>query len=207
MAKENFFDIAYSLSDTEETRKMYDRWAKVYDKDLTDGEYQQPARCAAALKAVLPDENATILDVGCGTGLSGLALKEAGYSSIDGCHLSQGMLDKAADLDLYGRLFTCDLNKPPLDARDGMYDAVTAVGVFSFGHIEPDAIDELRRVTKLGGYIVIGLNDHYYEEGSLTEKLKVLEDTLEISILSQEHGEHIPANDLKGWVITIRKVH
>jgi len=205
MSDENFFEIAYSLKDTEETRAMYDRWAKVYDRDLTDGEYQQPARCAAALRGHVSSTDLTVLDVGCGTGLSGLALKNAGYHAIDGCDLSQGMLDRAAELEIYGRLFTCDLNQPPLDVDVGAYDAVTAVGVFSFGHIMPEAVEELLRVTKPGGAIIIGLNDHFYEEGTLTAKLEELETSGHLKIIKREHGDHIPKNDLKGWVLTLAK--
>ncbi|MGI9351089.1 MAG: class I SAM-dependent DNA methyltransferase [Rhizobiaceae bacterium] len=206
MAEENFFEIAYSLKDVDETRAMYDRWAEVYDRDLQEGEYQQPKRCAQALENQLPNREARILDVGCGTGLSGLALKQAGYGNIDGCDLSQGMLDKAKKLEVYGRLFACDLNHPPLDADNNQYDAVTAVGVFSFGHILPDAVDELLRITKPFGTVVIGLNDHFYEEGSLTDKLEVLQNENRLKIISREHGDHIPANDLKGWVLTLKKL-
>jgi len=205
LPEENFFEIAYSLKDADETRAMYDRWAEVYDRDLQDGEYQQPSRCAATLKTQVEDKSITILDVGCGTGLSGMALKDQGFTTIDGCDLSQGMLDKSDALGIYGRLFTCDLNQPPLDVRSDAYDAVTAVGVFSFGHILPDAVDELLRVTKPGGIIIIGLNDHYYEEGSLTRKLEALEADQSLTILSREHGDHIPANDLKGWVLCLKK--
>lgn len=202
---ENFFDKAYSVKSTEETRAMYDRWSKVYDQDLKSGDYQQPVRCAGALKTQLHDASAAILDVGCGTGLSGLALREAGYTQIDGCDLSNGMLEKAAALGIYKRLFACDLNKPPLDAADTSYDAITAVGVFSFGHVMADAVDEFLRVLKSGGILVIGLNDHFYEEGSLTKKLESLEGSGQLEILKREHGEHIPKNDLKGWVLTMKK--
>ncbi len=205
MTEENFFNIAYSVKSVEETQAMYDRWAQVYDRDVQSGEYQQPTRCAAAIKAVNDDSGIKILDVGCGTGLSGLALVEAGYTHVDGCDLSQGMLDKAQALNIYGRLFSCDLNLPPLDVGDETYDAITAVGVFSFGHIHPDAVDELLRMLKSGGTIIIGLNDHFYEEGSLTQKLEQLESSGRITITKQEHGDHIPGNDLKGWVITLQK--
>jgi len=206
MNKENFFEIAYSLKNSEEARAMYDRWAQVYDQDLGNGEYQQPIRCANALSSQLDDNTITILDVGCGTGLSGIALAELGYKNIEGCDLSKGMLDKAGELKIYDRLFTCDLNKPPIDTRDESYDAVTAVGVFSFGHIMPDAVDELLRVLKRTGTLIIGLNDHYYDEGSLTKKLDQLANTKKLKIIKQEHGEHIPGNDLKGWVLTLKKV-
>ena len=206
MADKNFFEKAYSLKNTKETREMYDQWSKVYDHDLGKGEYQQPARCAKALAAQVTYKDISILDVGCGTGLSGLALKEIGFDQIDGCDLSQGMLDKAKKLKLYNKLFTCNLNKPPINAKSKQYDAVTAVGVFSFGHIMPDAVDELLRVLKQNGTLVIGLNDHYYEEGSLTKKLKELKTSKVLEIIDQEHGEHIPGNDLKGWVITIKKL-
>ncbi len=205
MAKENFFDIAYTLSTSDEAKAMYDRWAAVYDQDLKNGDYQQPARCAAALVAQQPDGDIHILDVGCGTGLSGLALRDVGYAKIDGCDLSKGMLEKAGTLGLYEKLFACDLNQPPLPVQDENYDALTAVGVFSFGHIMPDAVDELLRITKTGGTIIIGLNDHFYEEGSLTAKLESVENEGKLSIINREHGDHIPANDLKGWVLTLRK--
>jgi len=206
LAEENFFESAYILKSAEETVKMYDRWAEVYDRDLGNGEYQQPVRCADALFKVLSDSQAKILDVGCGTGLSGLALREKGYADLDGCDLSQGMLDKASKLEIYNRLFTCNLNEPPLDVKDGAYDAVTAVGVFSFGHIMPEAVEELLRITKPGGRIIIGLNDHYYDEGSLTKKLDELEAAKTLAIVKQEQGAHIPGNDLMGWVLTLRKI-
>ena len=205
MPNENFFEIAYKLENTDETRAMYDRWASVYDRDLKEGEYQQPARCAEALRKHSPNHNLKVLDVGCGTGLSGLALNHYGFENIDGCDLSQGMLDQANALEIYGRLFTCDLNHPPLDVSNNLYDAITAVGVFSFGHIMPEAIDELLRILRPGGTIIIGLNDHYYEEGSLTQKFENLELKGSLKIINREHGDHIPKNNLKGWVITLEK--
>ena len=205
MAEKNFFDTAYSLKNTAETRKMYDQWSEVYDRDLVEGEYQQPKRCQLALSRQVANKHISILDVGCGTGLSGLALKQAGFENIDGCDLSDGMLKKAAKLRVYQRLFACNLNEPPIEAADSQYDAVTAVGVFSFGHIMPDSVEELLRVTKAGGFIIIGLNDHFYDEGSLTAKLDELQNSSALTIISQEHGEHIPGNDLMGWVITLQK--
>ena len=205
MTDENFFDIVYTVKGTHETREMYERWAKVYDRDVGENEYQQPTRCAQALLGQLPDMNSKILDVGCGTGLSGMALHTAGYAKIDGCDLSQAMLNKASELEIYDRLFSCDLNLPPLDVANNTYDALTAVGVFSFGHIQPDAMNDLLRIVKPGAPIIICLNDHFYNEGSLTAKLEALEAAGDLSILNQEHGDHLPKKNLKGWVLTLQK--
>ena len=205
MAKQGFLSGAYEPRTSEEMREYYDRWAEVYDAELTENDYQQPRRCAEALVQHLENRDAVrILDAGCGTGLSGLALFEAGFFHIDGCDISNAMLEKAFQTDIYSKLFVADLNKP-IDSPDETYDAVTAVGVFSFGHIRADAIDEFLRILKPGAVIVIGMNDHYYREGTVTARLDALASDQSVAILSREHGDHIPGTGLTGWVIVVRK--
>lgn len=117
------------------------------------------------------------------------------------------MLEKAGHTGVYQRLFEANLNEPPLDARDGQYGAATCVGVFSFGHVLPDAIDEILRVIETGGILVIGLNDHYYEEGSFPNKLDTLVEEGKIEILFREHGLHLEnVEGSTGWVIASRKL-
>lgn len=203
---DRFLGSAYQVRSTEETRDLYDRWAETYDVELAkENNYAQPRRCAEMLSRYLKDPDARILDVGCGTGLSGGALVEAGFRTMDGCDLSPGMLEKAKQTGLYGRLFEADLNQPPLDAPDAFFDAAVAVGVFSFGHVSPDALDEIVRVMKPGAMLIIGLNDHFYDEGSLTAKLIALSGAGRIDRLAEEHGEHIEGTGLTGWVIAVRK--
>ena len=203
---DRFLKSAYDTRSTEETRDLYDRWAATYDVELVEEkDYAQPSRCAEMLARYLADRQGTILDVGCGTGLSGGALIEAGYRTIDGCDLSPGMLAKARQTGIYGRLFEADLNVPPLDAADAAYDAVVAVGVFSLGHVHPDALDEIVRVLKPGAPLVIGLNEHYYDEGELTAKLIDLSGAGRIDRLAEEHGAHIKGTGVTGWVIAVRR--
>ncbi|MEO1065923.1 MAG: class I SAM-dependent methyltransferase [Pseudomonadota bacterium] len=201
---EPFLDQAYDHKSVEETHALYEKWAASYDLELADKGYRQPVRCAAALKALMP-QGGSILDVGCGTGLSGAALHHAGYETIDGCDFSSAMLDKAKDTGVYGRLFEADLNKPPLDVSDAEYDALVAVGVFSMQHVEADAMEELIRVVKPGGPIIIGLNDKFYRLGTLRAKLDALSALGRLSQLSHDHGEHIPEIGLTGWVISLKR--
>jgi len=202
-----YYDTAYDLTNTDETKAHYAKWAEVYDLEVSEEKgYRQPERCAEALKATKLSADAKILDIGCGTGLSGIALRDAGFAMIDGCDLSPEMLEKAQATQCYGRLFETNLNEPPIDANNQAYDAATCVGVFSFGHVEPDAIDEILRVLKPGGILVVGLNDHFYDEGTFPEKLASLMHDGKIEILSREHGAHLEnVEGSTGWVITSRK--
>ena len=205
MEKERYLSGAYEPRTSEEMRQYYDRWAEVYDIELTENAYQQPRRCAEALTRSISDpRNARVLDAGCGTGLSGLALVEAGFLHIDGCDFSKAMLEKAFETGIYSKLFVTDLNCPPLDTPTATYDAVTAVGIFSFGHVGPDALDEFVRVVKPGGLIVVGLNEKYFEEGSIARKLDELKRKGKLEEVSREHGDHIPGTGLSGWVIVSR---
>lgn len=203
---QRFLDQAYEPRSDAEMKAFYDRWAAVYDDELAENAYRQPVRCADALKRLMaPRHGRTVLDVGCGSGLSGVALRSAGFDLIDGCDFSPGMLAKAKEGGLYRRLFEANLNQPPMDADEDSYDAATCVGVFSFGHVMADALDDILRIIKPGGALVIGLNDRFYEEGSLTRKLEALSQSGGLEIVAREHGDHMPGTGLKGWVVSARK--
>ncbi|MEM7301077.1 MAG: methyltransferase domain-containing protein [Pseudomonadota bacterium] len=204
--KKRFIDKAYDRDAFRDTKDFYAEWAETYDEEVVgEHAYVQPQRCAEALQTFGVPSSARILDVGCGTGLSGQALLKAGFADIDGCDFSQEMLDKAAEKNIYNRLFLADLNTPPLDSSDEAYDAAAAVGVFSFEHIDPNALDDVLRILKPGASLVIGLNDHFYETGVLETKLTSLEDDGVIEVLKREHGDHLPNFGVKGWLILLVK--
>ena len=203
---DRFLKTVYQVHDPGEVRDMYDRWAASYDIELIEENgYAQPRRCAEMLARYLTDRRAEILDIGCGTGLSGAALADAGYGVIDGCDFSAGMLAKARGTGFYRRLFSADLNAPPLDATDAAYDAAVAVGVFGFGHVQPECLDEILRVVSPGAPLIIGLNEHFYKDGALTAKLNALAAAGRIDRLAEEHGDHIRGTGVTGWVIAVRK--
>ena len=140
-------DRVYHLNGADEAESTYDEWAGAYDDDLT-GElgYVAPGVTAERFAALVPPD-ATVLDAGCGTGLVGAELRDRGFTVIDGIDLSQGMLDVARAKGCYR-----DLHKADMTARlpfaDDAYDATICVGTLTEGHVGPEALDELVRVTR-----------------------------------------------------------
>ncbi|MEE2697751.1 MAG: class I SAM-dependent methyltransferase [Actinomycetota bacterium] len=205
MGDEKFLPTSYGLEETAQTLAHYEAWAATYDTEIgEENRYAQPGRCTRALLASGVGPDAWILDVGCGSGLSGVALARAGFTSVDGCDLSPAMLALAVETDAYGTLFEADLNEG-LDVADATYDAASAVGVFSFGHIRADALREVLRVIRPGGVVVIGLNDHFWNEGSMSAEFESVEADGLATVTAREHGEHLPAAGIEGWVVTLVK--
>eukprot|EP00850_Spirogloea_muscicola_P011218 SM000069S20655 [mRNA] locus=s69:26030:28545:+ [translate_table: standard] len=75
----------------------------------------------------LPDDGAArlLLDVGCGSGLSGEALTEAGHHWI-GCDISPAMLDVALDREVEGDLLLEDMGQG-LGLRPGVIDGAISI--------------------------------------------------------------------------------
>ncbi len=200
------FSSAYGLETKDQTLAHYRSWAETYDKEVgEENKYAQPRRVAEMLSRFLSNKSAHILDAGCGSGLSGVALTTAGYKNLDGCDFSPEMLEKSREKACYKSLHTVDLNKGQQSVSDNHYDAVTCVGVFSFGHVLPDACDDIVRILKPGGYLIIALNAPFWEKGDLSDKLTSMEVSGKIRLLAKELGEHLPGHHVMGWVIAAQK--
>jgi len=96
MAK-GYLDKVYAARNASETRALYDDWSQSYEAEVAENGYATPGRCADALARFTMDQTLPVFDFGCGTGLSGLALKLAGFATLDGADLSAEMLARARD--------------------------------------------------------------------------------------------------------------
>jgi predicted TPR repeat methyltransferase len=204
--KTGFLNTAYALENVDETRAFYDKWATTYDQEIADNGYETPRRCAAALVASVPDLNAPILDLGCGTGLSGLALRQAGFTSIDGCDLSQGMLDQAAKRNgIYRALWLADVSDPfPFQA--GTYAHIVAIGVIATTHAPARTIDAALNALPSGGCFVFSLNDHTLQDPSFEARVLENVDTGNAVVLFREYGDHLPGLNMRSNVYVLQKV-
>ena len=144
-------------------QQIYQRWASEYDRDNDEalGTVSQPTM-VSLFGLFAENKQMHLLDVGCGTGLVGLHLRQAGFTNYDGTDLSQDMMAHAEDRG-YQRLFTGNLAQG-LAVRDETYDGCLCVGVFTHGHVGPDGLHELTRITKIDGLIGFTVNEDIYLE-------------------------------------------
>lgn len=147
----------YVALSSDEQKEVYRKWAPTYDKELIEEfGYVAPQQAVSLFSRLVADRSKPILDMGCGTGLAGQLLAEAGYQHIDGIDLSPEMLDKARTLDIYRSLSEGDL-WTGLEIPQ-IYQAVICVGVFSHKPEQPDQAARLLDCLLPGGLLVATVN-------------------------------------------------
>ena len=183
-----FLQDAYSLATEADTLAFYDRWADEYDAQLERGlHYIAPGELARALARHQAIGDGPILDVGCGTGLTGCCLKDIGFSTVDGLDFSAAMLGKAQDKGVYRNLFEVDLNAVlPFD--DGAYGAAISTGTFTLGHVGPEPIDELLRVLAPGGIFACTVHAKIWDRKGFSAKFEALQSAGIIRAVEQHSG-------------------
>ncbi len=187
-----------------EVAAFYDAWAAGYDADLVDGSgYVMPGRAVAAFLAA--GGRGPVLDVGCGTGLVGVALRTAGVGPVDGLDVSPGMLERARGTGAYRELTAVDLTAAPVPAGDAAYAGVLCVAAIGFGHIGPEIVADLLRVCVPGGVVVVTVNDAYAPSGELDAVVDALVERGATELLGRDHGDHLPGRGIGGWVWTLRR--
>lgn len=146
-----------------EVEALYDEWAETYEADTAEVMgYTGPDVAADRIAELVDDCRTPVLDAGCGTGLVGVALRRHGFSVLDGYDISGGMLAKASGTGAYRTLAKADLTGR-LPADDATYGVVVCVGTLTEGHVGPEALAELARVTRPGGLVVATIVEHIWE--------------------------------------------
>ena len=195
---------AYKLTNPEESREFYQGWAEGYEAEVASNEYITPKRCAEALARHAAAPWAPMMDLGCGTGISGLALKAAGFECIDGYDFSQAMLDKAAEKGIYRDLRLADLSKP-LEIAEGVYQNAAAVGCVTPEYMPATVLDEILSKLPQGGCLAFSVNDHSAADGTITGRIMTLVDCGAAELVFKEYGEHLPGIGLKATVYVLKK--
>jgi len=205
MAENPFFKRVYNSHTHDEIMAIYDDWASSYDETVRAHGYVTPQRCAAALAMLEPDRDIPILDIGCGTGISGLALKAAGFTSIDGTDMNSAMLEKARNHPgVYRDLFQVTVENP-FDFTPGTYRHMTAMGVIATGHAPASTIRDALYKLAPGGLLVFSLNDHTLEFPEYPQTVVAVEDEGLATLVFDEYGDHMPAIGLNSRIIALQR--
>lgn len=98
-----------SAAPAEYIENLFNNYAGFFDQQLTENlHYKMPALMYKAIQDLLPQSKLTILDLGCGTGLSGAPFREHATRLV-GVDLSERMLDKAREKNIYDALIANDI--------------------------------------------------------------------------------------------------
>jgi predicted TPR repeat methyltransferase len=114
---------------------LFDAYAPTFDQTLIERlAYSAPTLLAALARAAQPEATphrfARALDLGCGTGLAGEALRrDIGY--LEGVDIAEGMLAQAREKGAYETLVHADLFAHLLSSNE-KFDLVLASDVFTY---------------------------------------------------------------------------
>jgi predicted TPR repeat methyltransferase len=134
-------------------RRLFDQYAARYDTSLTEHlGYRGPTLLREAVERVAgtagrPMRFGSMLDLGCGTGLAGAALRPV-VDWLVGVDLSPAMIDQAAAKGLYDRLVTADIVAALAGEAAGSakYHLVVAADVFVYVN---DLVPIVRSVARI----------------------------------------------------------
>lgn len=154
----------YNAKQPEDVAALYDGWAETYDAEMAAAGYRHPTICLALLSRHLPRGATPLLDAGAGTGLIGEWLRIMGYPQVEGLDISEGMLAVARKKGAYVALHRLALGGP-LPFANGYFAGIVSAGVFTSGHVGVEGLDELIRICRPGGVVVLTVKNTLWDGG------------------------------------------
>jgi len=201
-----FVSEAYQLGDETGTVDFYKKWADDYDHQMLDElEYVAPKGIARLLCAYLPNKDAEIFDVGCGTGLTCWFLADNGYKALDGIDLSPDMVRVAGEQGIYRDLIVGDVNQP-IKRATASYDGVISSGTFTHGHVGPEPLDDIFRILRPGGVLACTVHRELWESRGFKQKFETLVSSGSTRCLELKTDRYYETDNTEGWFCVYQKI-
>lgn len=201
---------------------LFDGYAGDYDQHLTSTlQYRVPQALCALLVEWVPKSDGTttpasvpegtasrsalppslavggwdVLDLGCGTGLSGAALRGLAHR-LTGIDLSARMLARARERGLYDRLVEGDIVQV-LAGQNERYDLVVAADVFVYiGDLEA-VVASVARFLRSGGWLTFSVESLPEGEYQLQPTGRYAHAPAYLEALARRHGfEHVAVQEV-----------
>ena len=136
-----------------------EEWRTIYLKRSVLGLiYQERREIALAWTDALGlPHGARVLEIGCGAGLTSVALAERGLdvTAVDSVPAMAQLTEQLArDRGVVSRVHVSVADTHHLPLPDGAFTLVVALGVFPWLHSPLRAMEEIARVTQPGGYVL-----------------------------------------------------
>lgn len=174
---------------------FYDDWARRYDADLDQWSYAAPKVVAETVLQHAPDAR-DVLDAGCGTGLTGRALRTAGFvGALHGIDLSEQSVAIAAESGAYSSVEVGNLQEALL-FDDDSFDSLICVGVMTYVPNVEACWREFCRVVRPGGVVVATQRQDLWEPRdtpAVIDRLRV--DGLWQPMKVSDPQPYLPGND------------
>ncbi|ETX13425.1 hypothetical protein OCH239_10610 [Roseivivax halodurans JCM 10272] len=201
--RDQSFDLKSGTTDAAVVSRYYDDWAATYDETLKSWNYQAPSDAAGRLAPHLMPRDA-VLDVGCGTGLFGQAMRSHGSFRMVGLDISAESLRLATELDLYERLVEHDLQKLPLPVEENSMAGAASIGVLTYIENAADMLRDLCRCVRPGGVITFTQRtDRWTDLDFGTTVEEIVRENLWTVLEISEPQDYLPGNEDFGQQIQI----
>lgn len=143
-------------------RRLFDQHAPEFERSLVEGlGYRGPALLMDALAKIgnVPLQFGSVLDLGCGTGLAGAAIRRH-CDRLAGVDLSPAMIERARAKGIYDRLAAGDLQAFLAAETGTQHDLVLAADVFVYCSDLVPIIAGTARVLAAGGQFAFTVETH-----------------------------------------------
>jgi Predicted methyltransferase (contains TPR repeat) len=173
-------------SDAGYVRHLFDQFSTDYDQRMLGQlQYQAPQTLRELAALVMPGMTGlAILDLGCGTGLSGAAFKDRA-ATLTGLDLSPAMIEKARARGVYDSLAVADIEA---GLGDGLYDLVIAADTLVYiGDLET-TFAAVAKALKDGGQFLFTTEAKEGEAFELGPKRRWRHSEAYLRAMAERHG-------------------
>mmetsp|Transcript_5109 Transcript_5109/g.7470 ORF Transcript_5109/g.7470 Transcript_5109/m.7470 type:complete len:232 (+) Transcript_5109:37-732(+) len=189
--------------DIDKIVSRYDELADSYHAIHNNGSWIGPNKVAEVAASLIDGEEekrqVEILDFGAGTGLSGMAMKNKGFSTIDALDVSKGMVDVAqaeSNGELYRNVIIGILKENDDLVKQESYAMVVSMGCIGT-HTDADEVYRIMPLVKPGGYILYTIKSEANESESFQKLYASLKEHNDIGEEKEEEKNNTTNNEWK----------